>query len=158
MKLATLYNPATGEIACTTSIQLPLGIDPDEATVEQWAEAIAALEAAAGMPCIIGEPLPNQRVEDGVFVDIAPLPPAAPPVPSVVTMRQARLALLSAEKLDDVGVAIASLPSPQKEAAQIEWEYAATVERNSALMGLVALALGLDDPALDDLFTAAALL
>lgn len=156
MKLATLYNPATGEIACTTSIQLPLGIDPDEATAEQWAEAIAALEAAAGMPCVIGEPGANQRVQDGLFVDADPLPPAAPVVPRVVTMRQARLALLAAGKLDDVGAAIATLPSPQKEAAQIEWEYAATVERNSALMGLVASALGLDDDALDALFTAAA--
>lgn len=78
--------------------------------------------------------------------------PPAPLPPTVVTMRQARLALLAAGKLDAVGVAIANLPSPQRQAALIEWDYASTVERDSAFVGQLGGLLGLDAPALDDLF------
>lgn len=78
--------------------------------------------------------------------------------PQVVTMRQARLALLQAGKLADVDTAIAALPSPAKEAAQIEWEYATEVKRNSALVSQLAPALNLDAAALDALFTQAATL
>lgn len=79
-------------------------------------------------------------------------------IPTVVTMRQARLALLGVGKLDDVAAAIAGLPSPQKEAAQIEWEYSSEVKRDSALVTQLAPALGLDAAALDALFTTAATL
>ena len=82
----------------------------------------------------------------------------APPqaVPAVVTMRQARLALLAAGKLQAVSAAIAGLSSPQREAAEIEWEYSATVERGSTLLALVGQGVGLDGPSLDALFTSAA--
>lgn len=73
-------------------------------------------------------------------------------VPSSVTMRQARLTLLGAGLLASVDAAIASLPSPQKEAARIEWEYAAEVQRSSGLVPMMAAALGLDDAVLDALF------
>jgi hypothetical protein len=73
-------------------------------------------------------------------------------------MRQARLALLSAGKLDDVDAAIAALPSPDKEAAQISWEYSTEVRRDSDLVAQLAPGLGLDDAALDALFTQAATL
>lgn len=88
----------------------------------------------------------------------APPAPTAPavPVPTNVSMRQARLALLAAGKLAAVNAAINSLPSPQKDAAQIEWDYAATVDRSSAVVQLLAAELALDDEALDDLFTDAA--
>lgn len=82
--------------------------------------------------------------------------PAPAPVPAVASMRQARLALLQAGKLQDVDAAIAALPSPAKEAAQVEWEYATEVSRDSALMQQLAAAIGLDDAALDALFTQAA--
>ena len=87
-----------------------------------------------------------------------PAQPAATPaiVPSAVTMRQARLALLAAGHLQAISDAIAALPSPQKEAAQIEWEFAADVERTSPFLASLAAALGLDDTALDALFVAAA--
>lgn len=73
-----------------------------------------------------------------------------------ITMRQARLALLGADLLAGVDAAIASLPSPQKEAAQIEWEYAATVERNSPWVQNLAVALSLSSSQLDSLFEEAA--
>ena len=80
------------------------------------------------------------------------------PVPTVASMRQARLALLQAGKLADVTTAINALPSPAKEAAQIEWEYATEVRRDSALMKQLAAAIGLDHAALDALFVQAATL
>ena len=87
-------------------------------------------------------------------------PPAPAPevvaVPASVTMRQARLALLGAGKLASVTAAINTLPSPQKEAAQIEWEYSQTVERNRGLVLLLSAALGLTDAQLDALFVTAA--
>lgn len=83
---------------------------------------------------------------------------AALSAPKVVTMRQARLALLGAGLLAGVDAAIAALSSPTKEAATIEWEYAATVERNSALVTTLAGALELDDGTLDALFATAATL
>lgn len=83
--------------------------------------------------------------------------PTSPP-PTVVTMRQARLALLKAGKLADVDTAIAALPSLAKEAAQIEWEYATEVKRDSTLVSQLAPALNLDAAALDALFTQAATL
>lgn len=73
-------------------------------------------------------------------------------VPRVVSMRQARLALLAAGLLDDVEAAIAAGP----QAARIEWEYATEVQRDYGLVLQLAPALGLTDRQLDDLFVAAA--
>ena len=95
-------------------------------------------------------------VPDGA--EILPYVPPPAPAPSVVTMRQARLALLGAGLLSSVEAAIDSLPSPQKEAARIEWEYATEVQRSSGLVPMMGAALGLDDAGLDALFVAAAAL
>lgn len=84
--------------------------------------------------------------------------PYVAPAPSVVTMRQARLALLGAGLLASVDAAIDSLPSPQKEEARIEWEYATEVQRSSGLVPMMGAALGLDDAGLDALFVTAAAL
>lgn len=86
-----------------------------------------------------------------------PADPIVPAVPQQVTMRQARLALLGAGLLDDVDAAIASVPDPvQRKAAQIEWEYASTVERQSAFVQQLAAGLGLSAEQMDDLFVQAA--
>jgi hypothetical protein len=77
-------------------------------------------------------------------------------IPNVVTMRQARLALLGADLLDDVNSVISSLPSPQKEVAQVEWEYAQDVQRNQPLVLMLLPALGLTDEEADQLFIKAA--
>lgn len=81
--------------------------------------------------------------------------PLVQPVPQVVTMRQARLALLGAGLLARVNDALAAMPGVEGEAARIEWEYATTVDRGSPLIASLGGALGLDDAALDDLFTTA---
>ena len=78
------------------------------------------------------------------------------PVPSAVTPRQARLALLQIGKLDAVAAALAAIPDPaQRTAAQIEWEYATVIERNSLLVAGLSAGLGLTDADLDALFEAA---
>jgi hypothetical protein len=82
---------------------------------------------------------------------VAP-PPPPPVIPTSVTMRQARLALLGAGLLDQVNAAITD------PAAQIEWEYATTVERGSELTQALAAGLGLTEQQLDKLFTTAAAL
>lgn len=85
------------------------------------------------------------------------VPPAPEPVkvPRTVTMRQARLALLGLGLLDDVDSAIASLPSPQKEAAKIEWEYSQEVQRHNGFVAQLSPVLGLDNTQLDQLFITA---
>jgi hypothetical protein len=79
-----------------------------------------------------------------------------PATPKEVSMRQARLALLARGVLGQVDAAIESLPSPDREAARIEWDYSSVVARNSPLVVMMGAALGLDDDALDELFITAA--
>lgn len=84
--------------------------------------------------------------------------PAAAPIDSV-TMRQARLALLGAGLLDDVEAAIAGVADvTQRQAVQIEWEYAQEVRRDHQWVQSLAAMLGLTEAQLDDLFTQAAAL
>ncbi len=73
----------------------------------------------------------------------------------VVTMRQARLALLSAGKLSLVNAAIAGLPEGEKEAAEIQWEYGSEVERLSPLVVGLMPALGMTEEEIDALFVLA---
>lgn len=87
---------------------------------------------------------------------LTPPPPAPAAVPAAVTMRQARLALLGAGLLSSIDAAIAALPSPQKEAAAIEWEYSQEVQRHNGFVSLLAPALGLTDAQTDALFVQAA--
>lgn len=74
------------------------------------------------------------------------------PIPAVVTMRQARLALLGAGLLDDVEAVIASAGRE----AQIEWEYASVVERSNPVIAAVQQQQGMTDAQIDDLFREAA--
>lgn len=83
----------------------------------------------------------------------APPAPLVPIVPASVTARQARLALLELGKLEAVTTAIAALPSPQREQAQIEWDFATTIDRASPLVTLLGKKLKLD---LDAVFSDAA--
>jgi len=77
-------------------------------------------------------------------------------MPTSVTPRQARLALLQIGKLDAVSAALATIPDPaRRTAAQIEWEYATVIERNSPLVTSLAAGLGLTAADIDALFEAA---
>jgi len=75
-------------------------------------------------------------------------------IPSQITMRQARLQLLTDGVLDQVNAAVQTMG----QAAQIEWEYAAVVERGNPLIAAVQTLLGWDDARADQFFTAAATL
>lgn len=86
----------------------------------------------------------------------SPHEPPVSPIPTTVTMRQARLALLAVGKLQSISAAIAVLPSPQKEAVEIEWEFATSVERTSLIASVLASELGFDEASLDQLFIHAA--
>ena len=90
---------------------------------------------------------------------VEPSPAAEPlPPPVEVSMRQARLALLSSGRLADVNAVIAGLPDALREAATIEWEYAPSVRRDSPLVAAVGAALSLSESQLDDLFRQAVVL
>ncbi len=90
--------------------------------------------------------------------EIVPGEVPSDPVPEVVTMRQARLALLGAGLLAQVNTAVANIPGTEGDAARIEWEYAQEVRRDSPLVQSLIPALGMNDASLDALFTAAAAL
>ena len=92
----------------------------------------------------------------GQFGPIAPY--AAPPVIYLdLTARQLRLGLLGAgitpTMVDQV---IGQLPSPQKEAAQIEWEYANVYNRDHPLVLQIAPAFNLTTDQVNQLWLAAA--
>ncbi|WLS61532.1 hypothetical protein RAK14_24495 (plasmid) [Bordetella bronchiseptica] len=66
-------------------------------------------------------------------------------LPTAVTMRQARLALLKQGLLAQVNAAVADLPGDEGEAARIEWQFAGSVEKDSELVVSLARALGWTD-------------
>lgn len=87
--------------------------------------------------------------------------PADPPpviIPASVTMRQARLALLQAGKLDAVDAAIASMTGTAGAEAQIAWEFSSMVERLQPLVLSIGAGLNMTEQEIDDLFLLASTL
>lgn len=78
------------------------------------------------------------------------------PTPKMISMRQARLALLAAGLLPSVDAAIAAMTGTAGDAARIEWEYAQEVRRDSPLLAGMMAALGMTDEQVAGLFVAAA--
>ena len=70
-------------------------------------------------------------------------------VPEVITMRQARLALLAVDLLATVDEAIVT---GTDEVLKVEWEYATEVRRDWANLITMATSLGMTEEQLDDLF------
>ena len=68
-------------------------------------------------------------------------------IPKTITLRQARLYLLSIGLLDDLENIIS-----QNRAYQIEWEYANQIERESPLVKILGQTLNLNDTAIDNMF------
>ena len=83
-----------------------------------------------------------------------PADPIIPVIPSVVTMRQARLALLNAGMLLTVNAAV----DAADDATKIAWEYSTEVQRDFPLVQTLAAALNLTEKDLDNLFISASLL
>lgn len=104
-------------------------------------------------------PPPHDATQSAVFAGgawavVDTLPPVVQ-IPKVVSMRQARLALLGAGLLANVNAAIAGMAAPSGDAARIEWEFAAEVQRTSPLIAQLAAGLRLTDADLDALFKTA---
>jgi len=89
------------------------------------------------------------HVWTGVAWEQGPLP-----TPSVVSMRQARLAMLRTGRLAAVNAAVAAADEETK----ITWEYSQEVHRAHPFVATLAVALSLTEQDLDDLFTLAATL
>ena len=71
---------------------------------------------------------------------------------TVVSMRQARLALFEKGHLSSIDTIINSLPEPTRSAARIEWEYATEVQKGSPLVGIMTSSLNLNPTELTELF------
>lgn len=112
-----------------------------------------AMEAQVALPPTRPE-IVQLAITNGWVAQAQAIPTAI--VPSAVTMRQARRALLAIGKLDGITTAINALPSPQKEEALIEWEYSSEVQRHNGFVSVLAPSLGLTEEALDQLFIDAA--
>ena len=130
------YNPATGELIRTDNVADWMG------TTEVPPPDFDPVTAG----CFWRDD--HWEVEDAK-------PPVAP-VPEVVTMRQARLALLGAGLLAQVNTAVANMPGAEGDAARIEWEYAQEVRRDSSLVAALSAAFGWTSAQLDDLYKIAA--
>lgn len=98
----------------------------------------------------------NMVTIEGGWATVTDAPPI--PVPQSVTMRQARLALLQAGKLDAINAAVAAMPGVAGDAARIEWEFSSTVERSSPLVVAMGAELHMTSKELDTLFILAATL
>lgn len=82
----------------------------------------------------------------------SPVPIIKPPVPSVVSMRQAQLALLQAGLLHSIQPIIDSMSEPGKSIASIEWNKSSEVHRYEGFALTMASLLNLTEDQLDDLF------
>jgi hypothetical protein len=92
-----------------------------------------------------------------VLDEYPPLPPAPVIIPAVVTMAQARKALiLGGISIASVNTAIDGIvDATERELAQTDWEYSAAVRRDSALVTSLGPILDLTDEQIDDLFVLA---
>ena len=136
-----------------SSIQTQAIIEREDAVAAKATAEAALAQAIADKDAAVAAATAPLQAEIARLTALVPAPVTAT---GIVTMRQARLALLQVGKYADVSTAIASMPEPQKTAATIEWEYASTVERSSAFVASMATALGLTEAEMDSLFTLAA--
>ena len=116
--------------------------DGSYAAIDETSELYTALKA------LPAETRPVFLAESNAAVKAYFAAQAETAKPKEVTMRQARL-------LDKVMAAIAGMQSPQKEAAEIEWEYSNSLKRSQPLVVQLGAALGLNAAAVDELFLTA---
>lgn len=119
--------------------------------VAQWYYTDVPDDCQNGFMLLDGQWTAPPVVEEP-YVAPQPLPPPVALVPTIISMKQARLALLGAGLYSAAQDAIANMAGPAGDQARIVWEYSATVERSSQLVANVSVALGIDDSHLDELF------
>lgn len=94
------------------------------------------------------------RLSSGFTPEAAVIPEET--IPVMVTMRQARLALLHAGLLDDVEAALLAMgDTVEGKAARIEWDYSSEVFRDKPFVQQLSAALGMAPDQLDTLFATA---
>lgn len=102
----------------------------------------------------------DDLAEHGITLQDVPDPPPAPPivvepfVVTIVTPRQARLALLAAGLLDQVEAAVSSAGG----ATKITWDYATQISRTDPLITTLGSSLNLTSDQIDNLFLQASTL
>ena len=87
--------------------------------------------------------------------EIDAIPVYIPQKVKLVSMRQARLALLQSGLLTQVNTAISNMTGLAGDQARVVWEFSNTVERDNPLISQLGVALNLTSNQLDDLFTLA---
>lgn len=92
---------------------------------------------------------------DGVVKYVYTLEDYVEPIPTRVSRRQAKLALLQANLLHLVEPALNALPEPQKTIVLIEWQDAQEFNKKHDLIESLAVVLGLTEQQVDDLFMTA---
>jgi hypothetical protein len=79
------------------------------------------------------------------------------PIPSVISMRQFRLALIDVDKISHVHDAIDAVTDPVvRSKIQVEWEYNTIVERHASWVIHILENLEMSEPHMDSLFVQAA--
>lgn len=117
------------------------------ASDEQEARINACTTLEELIEVLTPEPTDDGSEDDSEEVSLYYVPPS-------VTARQCRLVLASQGLLSSVEAAVAA----SSESVQIEWQFAANVNRDSLLVSSLGESLGLSPEQLDDLFKLAATL
>jgi hypothetical protein len=124
----------------------------DNGTVTNIATAFPEFAASQGWIDAAGAAI-GDTWDGETFTTPAPPPPMAP---EVVTMRQARLALLQSGHYATVVDYITNMTGDAGIKARISWEYSQTVERYTPLTVVLKGILGLTDAETDELYLLAA--
>lgn len=141
-KFARIADGSVAEI-----ISIPDGVEPSEAFHPSLAATLVACDGS----------VTQGMTWDGTAFGPVSAETIVNPVPDI-SAAQARLWLLTIGKTSaDVEAAIATLPSPARERALIEWEYRTTYRRASPMWDMLGPGLGIQTPAaMDAAFRAAA--
>ncbi len=140
----TRYSPSTKCFYPLTEDYAVLPNDLVEVPLEQYEKAMSRTSTETFTVSSDGE------------VTITQSAAPSPGIPRAVPMRSARYALAHAGKLDAVTSAIAAMTGDAGTYARIDWEFAQTVDRDSALVKSLIALLGLTEAQTDALFTYAA--
>jgi len=109
------------------------------------------------LPYIFENGNARQMTEDEYADHLASFAEYVPPVPSAVTMRQMRLAIIDVRKVTAVADAIKTIAdSTEKAKIQVEWDYGTTVERNAPWFLTIMEGIEYTDVDIDNLFVKAA--
>lgn len=130
---------------------------------QYWTGATMEAEENSGIPMgwTRSVPPPLQHGEYAIWVGKWDITETIPPKrdltrlqipPSVIPMRNARLALSAAGLLPSVESYIQGMAGQEGEVARIEWQFAQTVQRSSPLVTKMTQALGKSESEIDALF------